>query len=248
MTSDRLLLGDFKVLTFDVYGTLIDWESGMVEALKPLSERAARKLSRDEILQAHARAESAQQKQTPSKLYRDLLAIVYKRLAEEWQVEASHDECIAYGRSVGNWPAFADSAEALDYLKDYFKLVILSNVDNESLAHSRQRLGVAFDAVFTAEDVGAYKPADTGFQYMLSNLAASGFEKADILHTAESLFHDHVPASRHGLNSCWIYRRHDQKGFGATLKPDSKPEIQFSFNSMVELVSAHKAEQGRLDN
>ena len=125
-------LTDFDALTFDCYGTLIDWESGMIEALKGLTERAGRPLTRDQILEAHGRHEASQEAYTPAKLYRDLLAIVYKRLAEEWGVHATHEECVAYGRSIRNWPAFADSPGALQYLKKHFKLVILSNVDNES--------------------------------------------------------------------------------------------------------------------
>ncbi|AYD01165.1 2-haloalkanoic acid dehalogenase [Neorhizobium sp. NCHU2750] len=233
-------LTDFKALTFDCYGTLIDWETGMVEALKPLTDRAATPLSRNQILEAHARHESAQQLQTPGKIYRDLLPIVYKRLAEEWAIPVSWAECVAYGQSVKNWPAFADSAEALGYLKQHYKLVILSNVDNESFAASNAKLGVAFDAIYTAEDVGAYKPADRNFDYMLQNLTTLGLEKRDILHTAESMFHDHGPANRHGLASCWIYRRFDQDGFGATMHPGDMPKYDFRFNSMADLVAAHK--------
>jgi 2-haloacid dehalogenase len=235
-------LTDFKALTFDCYGTLIDWESGMVEALKPLTSRVTRELSRNDILEAHARHESAQQLQTPGKTYRDLLPIVYKRLAEEWGASASWEECVAYGRSVRDWPAFIDSAGALQYLKKHFKLVILSNVDNENFAGSNKKLQVEFDAIYTAEDVGAYKPSDKNFEYMLSKLKTLGIEKHQILHTAESMFHDHGPANRHGLASCWIYRRFDQDGFGATMHPGEMPKYEFRFNSMADLVKAHLAD------
>jgi 2-haloacid dehalogenase len=235
-------LTDFKALTFDCYGTLIDWESGMVEALKPLARRVGREVSRDKILQAHARHESSQQLQTPTKAYRDLLPIVYKRLAEEWGVSATWDECVGYGRSVRDWPAFVDSAAALQYLKKHYKLVILSNVDNESFAGSNKKLQVEFDAIYTAEDVGAYKPSDRNFEYLVTNLKTLGIEKHQILHTAESLFHDHGPANRHGLASCWIYRRFDQKGFGATMHPGDMPKYDFRFDSMAELVEAHQGE------
>jgi 2-haloacid dehalogenase len=235
-------LTDFKALTFDCYGTLIDWESGMVEALKPLTSRVTRELSRNDILEAHARHESAQQLQTPGKTYRDLLPIVYKRLAEEWGASASWEECVAYGRSVRDWPAFIDSAGALQYLKKHFKLVILSNVDNENFAGSNKKLQVEFDAIYTAEDVGAYKPSDKNFEYMLSQLKTLGVEKHQILHTAESMFHDHGPANRHGLASCWIYRRFDQDGFGATMHPGEMPKYEFRFNSMADLVKAHLAD------
>ncbi len=235
-----MLLTDFDTLTFDCYGTLIDWESGMVAALQPLTARIGRELSRDQILEAHARHESRQQRHTPSKRYQELLTIVYKRLAEEWGVTVSYDECVAYGQSVRDWPAFADSAGALQYLKKYYKLVILSNVDNESFRHSNRKLEVDFDAVYTAEDIGAYKPSGRNFDYMLENLASIGVGKDKILHTAESMFHDHKPANAASLASCWIYRRHAQQGFGATMHPGELPHVDFRFDSMADLVKAHR--------
>ncbi|MEM7034690.1 MAG: haloacid dehalogenase type II [Chloroflexota bacterium] len=236
-------LSDFKVLTFDCYGTLIDWESGMIAGLKPLTDQVKRDLTRDEILETHARHESSQQRQTPSKLYRDLLPIVYRRMAEEWGISVRWEDCIAYGQSIKDWPAFPDSAEALSYLKQHYKLVILSNVDQASFAYSNARLGVDFDAIYTAEDVGRYKPADANFEYMLTKLQTLGVEPAQILHTAESLFHDHQPANRHRLHTCWIYRRHAQEGYGATMDPGEMPKINFQFNSMAELAEAHRQEK-----
>jgi putative hydrolase of the HAD superfamily len=234
-------LQEFKALTFDCYGTLIDWETGMVAALEPLAARASRSLSRNNILEAHARHESMQQLQTPAMKYSELLAVVHKRLAEEWGVPVSWQESETYGNSVKDWPAFPDSAEALAYLKQHYKLAILSNVDNASFAHSNKKLGVAFDAVYTAQDIGSYKPSDRNFDYMIGKLQNLGIGKSDILHTAESLFHDHVPANRHGLANCWIYRRHDKQGFGATADPGKMPRYDFRFNSMAELASAHRA-------
>ncbi|MFA9419700.1 MAG: haloacid dehalogenase type II [Gammaproteobacteria bacterium] len=235
-------LSDFKALTFDVYGTLIDWESGMVAGLKPLTSRVTHELSRDDILEAHARHESFQQDYTPAKRYQDLLPIVYRRLAEEWGVSVSWDECLAYGQSVKNWPAFADSAGALLYLKKHFKLVVLSNIDNDSFLHSNAKLQVEFDAIYTAEDVGSYKPASRNFDYMLDKLASIGVTRGQVLHTAESMFHDHKPANDFGLANCHIYRRHADKGFGATMTPEKLPSYDFRFNSMADLVKAHQQE------
>jgi 2-haloacid dehalogenase len=233
-------LTEFKALTFDCYGTLIDWESGMVEALQPLTSKASRKLTRDEILEAHACHESSQQVQTPAKLYRDLLATVYRRLAEEWGVATSWSDCVAYGRSVRNWPAFADTVASLQYLKRHYKFAILSNVDNESFSFSNEKLGVDFDAVYTAEDCGSYKPAARNFEYMLAKLKTLGIEKSEILHTAESLFHDHGPANEQGLTSCWIHRRHGQEGSGATMGLAQTPKYHFRFESLAALVKAHQ--------
>jgi 2-haloalkanoic acid dehalogenase type II len=237
-------LTDFKVLTFDCYGTLIDWESGMIEGLRPLTGKVGRPLSRNEILEAHAFHESTQQIQTPARPYAELLAIVYKRLAEQWGVPVTLEECVAYGRTVGNWPAFEDSAGALQYLKKFYKLVILSNVDNTSFAASNRRLQVTFDAIITAEDAGSYKPSPRNFEYMLQRLGAGlggeAIGREQILHTAESMFHDHKPANEFGLASCWIYRRHKDQGFGATMNPGTMPHVDFQFNSMADLVKAHQ--------
>ena len=237
-------LTDFKALTFDCYGTLIDWETGMFEALRPLIERAPRKLSRDDVLEAHARHESFQQIQTPTKLYRDLLAVVYRRLSEEWGAPAGWSECVAYGRSIRNWPAFPNSAESLRYLKQHYRLFVLSNVDNESFAASNEKLGVTFDGVYTAEDIGSYKPSPRNFDYMLAKLKTVGIAKQEVLHTAQSLFHDHGPANAMGLASCWIDRRHDAGGFGATMDPGETPKVDFRFDSLAAFVAAHKEAAG----
>jgi len=235
-------LNDFKVLTFDCYGTLIDWESGMIEALKPLTGKVKRPLSRDQILETHGKHEAIEERQTPMKRYSDMLAVIYKRMAEELGLAVTWDECLAYGDSIRNWPAFPDSAAALQYLKKHYKLAILSNVDNRSFAFSNVKLGVDFDAIYTAEDIGSYKPDRRNFEYMIAHLADLGLGKGDILHTAESLFHDHAPANEFGLASCWIYRRHAQQGFGATKDPGTMPRLDFRFNSLGDLAKAHQAE------
>lgn len=125
-----------------------------------------------------------------------------------------------------------------------YKLVILSNIDNESFSASNEKLQVEFDAIYTAEDCGSYKPSDRNFEYMLTNLATTDINRNEILHTAESMFHDHGPANRHGLASCWIYRRYNQDGFGATMHPGQMPNCHFRFNSMADLAKAHQEELG----
>jgi len=235
-------LNSFKVLTFDVYGTLIDWESGMITALRPLVDKVSPKPDRDQVLESHARHESAMQRWTPTKLYRDLLPVVYRRLAEEWGVQVTWDECQAYGQTVVSWPPFADSTSALAYLKQHFKLAVLTNTDNLSFAGSQSHLGAAFDYVFTAEDIGSYKPDSRNFEYMLDYLGKFGFDSSEILHVAESQFHDHLPANDFGLANCRIYRRHDKQGHGATLPPSDTPTFDFQFDSMNELVGAHYRE------
>ena len=235
-------LSDFKALTFDVYGTLIDWEKGITSALSPLVDRVGSALTRDQVLEAHAFHESTAQAWIPSRKYSELLPVVYRRLAEEWGVKTTWEECQAYGRSVSDWPAFDDSYEALRYLKRHFKLFVLTNTDNASFTGSKARLGVDFDGAYTAEDIGSYKPDDRNFNYMIEMLARRGIQRHEILHTAESMFHDHAPANKHNLANCWIYRRHNQDGFGATMDPGEMPTYQFKFNSMRELADFHRAE------
>lgn len=235
-------LTKFKVLTFDVYGTLIDWETGIVDSLKPLTKKLASRITNDRILELHAYHESITQFQTPEKHYTQLLAIVYKRMAEEWNIPVSWDECLTYGMSVKNWPAFTDSSDALRYLQKYYKLVVLSNVDNANFSQSEKKLGVKFDATYTAEDIGSYKPSPRNFEYMINNLDRLGINKNQILHIAESMFHDHVQANKFNLANCWIYRRHDQKGFGATMDPGNIPKCSAMFHSMKDFVNAHKTE------
>ncbi len=167
-------LTDFRVLSFDCYGTLIDWETGIAAALRPLSERRGADRRQDEILESFARHETAQEAETPGMIYSELLARVHRRLAAEWGAPVGDDAHRAFGRSVGDWPAFADSPASLRYLKQFYKLVILSNVDRRSFARSSKRLGVEFDAVYTAEDVGCYKPDLRGFRHMIAALEDRG--------------------------------------------------------------------------
>jgi 2-haloacid dehalogenase len=238
-------LSDFKVLTFDCYGTLIDWETGIINGLKPLMAKAPKSLSRDQVLEEFALHEAAQQEQTPAMPYMQLLAFVYKRLATGWGITTSNEEANTFGASVPDWPEFPDSAEALQYLKRHYKLVILSNVDRLSFRSSNERLKVSFDAIYTAQDIESYKPSDRNFQYLLRRLKEDfGFDKTDDLHVAQSLFHDHAPANRAGLRSVWIDRRHAAKGWGATVPPPGTPHYDLRFDSMAAFVHAHRTETG----
>jgi 2-haloalkanoic acid dehalogenase type II len=251
-TRDLLLkeLYQFSVLSFDCYGTLIDWEAGISAALGPLVKRAAAlnslPSSQDEILEIYARHEADQEHQTPNLPYSQLLAKVFQRLAAQWRVPVAEHEAVRFGESVGEWPAFDDTVEALRELKRYFRLVILSNVDQKSFAKTLPRLGVSFDAVYTAEQIGSYKPALANFEYLLAHLASDfGYQRGDLLHVAQSLFHDHAPANQLGIASAFIDRRHAKGGFGATPAPQSMPRIDFRFDSMKAFADAYRA--SRLD-
>jgi len=235
-------LSDFNALSFDCYGTLIDWETGLLEALKPLRDRSG--VSDDDLLTAYGEAEHEVEVAHPGLIYSQLLEKVHATLCRRLGVAEDRDEAAKLGASVGDWPAFADSPDALRYLKQHFKLVILSNVDRASFAGSNRRLGVEFDHIFTAQDIGSYKPDPRNFEYLVAHLAEAGIAKSDLLHVAQSLFHDHAPANRMGIASAWIDRRHDKPGSGATVLPDPMPHYDFRFTSLGELADAHRAEQG----
>ncbi len=232
-------LRDFAALTFDCYGTLIDWESGILAALAPWLERQGIDAAPGEVLAAFAECESRHQAAAPTALYPEILSRVLKDMGKRWGVPVSGAEAAAFGASVADWPAFADSSQALAYLKGHYKLVILSNVDRGSFAASNARLGVEFDAVLTAGDIGSYKPDRRNFQYMLDALDSMGIDKERILHVAQSLFHDHVPAKEMGLATMWIDRRGGADGWGATMppqtevKPDYRAESMAAFAEMV---------------
>lgn len=234
-------LSDFKALSFDCYGTLIDWETGILAALRPLRERAG--TPEEDLLEIYGEVEHAVEQEFPGLVYSRLLEKVHAGLCRRLGVAEDTEEAAKLGASVGDWPVFPDSPEALRYLKRHFKLVILSNVDRLSFAGSNARLGVEFDFTFTAQDIGAYKPDLRNFEYLLTRLGDAGVGKGELLHVAQSLFHDHVPANRVGIASAWIDRRHDKPGGGATVLPDPLPHYDFRFTSLGELADAHRAEQ-----
>ena len=238
-------LSDFKALTFDTYGTVIDWEAGILAALRPLTAKLDSKLTREQILAAFGEEESAQQAETPAMIYSALLAATYLRLAKRWKLAATEAEAKAFGGSVGDWPAFPDSKDALAYLKKHYTLVTVTNCDRESYKGSSRQLDHPWHAIWTAQDIGSYKPSPRNFAYMLEHMRSEfGIEKDKILHTAQSLFHDHVPATALGLATAWINRQHDKKGHGATPPPPGPYRIDFQFNSLAEMAEAHKREVG----
>lgn len=235
-------LSDFNVLTFDCYGTLVDWEKGILAALAGWRQRAGIAAGDDDLLAAFAETESPVQAEKPTMRYSDVLAEVLRRLGRRFGAAASEDEARAFGASIGDWPPFPDTPGALGYLKRHYKLVILSNVDRTSFARSNARLGVAFDAVYTAEDIGSYKPDPRNFDYLIAGVQRDfGFDKPHILHVAQSLFHDHVPAKALGLATCWIDRRSGRSGSGATAPSPKDITPDFRFATLGAFADAHRA-------
>ncbi|KAI5200744.1 haloacid dehalogenase [Aureobasidium subglaciale] len=237
-------LTDFKLLCFDVYGTLIDWETGVLTALKPLlaSNNKTDAFSRKQLLQIYHRHEAAQQQKTPSMTYRDLLSTIHPFIAADLACSApSEKDNKAFGESVGNWPAFPDTVAAMHSLQKHFTLVALSNVDRESFAltDASALQTFSFDAVITAQDVGSYKPDPRNFEHMLKTVHERyGVNKDQVLQTAQSQFHDHVPAKKAGVKSCWIVRPGAQMG---NLEKDQEV-WDWKFDTLGELAEAVEKE------
>jgi 2-haloalkanoic acid dehalogenase type II len=238
-------LTDFTVLTFDCYGTLIDWESGIWDALQPLlMENGCEEVTREKALKAFGAEEADQEARTPSMPYPEVLARVHRAMAKRFGLLTREELDSAFGASLPHWPAFADTAAALRALKRRYRLVVLSNVHRDGIAASNRKLGVRFDAIYTAEEIGSYKPSPRNFEYMLERLEADhGIVPNEILHTAQSLFHDHVPARVFGLANCWIDRQGLSRGgdWGATAKVREQPDVDFLFPSLGALAEAVEA-------
>ena len=239
-------LTDFTTLTFDCYGTLIDWERGILTELKPCISRHSLNVSDDTLLQAFGEAEALCEKDTPAKPYPLILKSVLERLAIRLSLRLRHGEAEEFGRSVGRWPAFPDSCKSLSYLRQHYNLVVISNVDRASFDRSRETLGVSFDRVITAEDVGSYKPNLRNFRYALNDIAQHlRVEARNVLHTAQSQFHDIVPAKSLGLSTMWVNRRKRLGGWGATPAPTSGEEAarpDFEVADLAEFQDLHRVE------
>jgi 2-haloacid dehalogenase len=207
-----------RVLTFDCYGTLIDWESGILAGLRRVVGEAG---SDEELLEAYASAE-AQLEAGPYQRYRDILAAALSAVASSYGVTPTDQQAADFGASVADWPAFPDSAAALARLAGRFKLGVITNCDDDLFATSNAKLGEPFTWVITAQQLGSYKPAQRNFEL---GLEAMGVDRGSVLHVAQSLFHDHVPAKRLGLSTAWINRRHDRPGFGATPPAEAVPDV-----------------------
>ncbi|HAX24536.1 MAG TPA: haloacid dehalogenase type II [Thermomicrobiales bacterium] len=219
MTID---LRRFSTLTFDCYGTLIDWESGILNALRLLLDQRGHALGDDARLELFGKLEATAEA-GKYKPYREILATVAGGFGEQLGFETTAEERATFGASVPDWPAFPDSVAALRELKQHYKLVILSNVDDDLFAGSARRLEVPFDAVITAQQVGSYKPSPNNFRTLLERL---GTPKEEILHVAQSLFHDIAPANAAGLTTIWVNRRHGRPGFGATPPQEATPGME----------------------
>jgi putative hydrolase of the HAD superfamily len=228
----------FDALSFDCYGTLIDWEAGIAAVLRPWAAEAGLDRSDEDLLLAYAEHEAAVERETPTARYPAVLSAAFRRTGEAVGAPVSDEWARRLGGSVPDWPAFPDSAEALARLARRYALIIVSNVDRAGFAASNLRLRGDFAAIITAEDVGAYKPAEPHFRALDAALRDLEIDRGALLHVAQSLFHDHVAAKREGLPSVWIDRRHDRPGWGATPEPSDAWRYDLAFPSMAAFADA----------
>ncbi len=241
-----LRAGEFRVLSFDCYGTLIDWETGIWDAFQPALLVSGRSdITRARLLAAYAEAESAIERECPDLAYDAVLAAVHERLCRHFGLtgigDAMHED---FAESIRCWPAFADTADALRALARQFRLVILSNVHRTGIEASMKRLGVAFDAVLIAEDIGSYKPDPANFHVLLAAVRDRlGTGPEGLLHVAQSLYHDIAPALQMGLRCAWIDRQGLRRGghWGATPETADKTRLMAkvpAFDALSDLAEA----------
>jgi 2-haloalkanoic acid dehalogenase type II len=216
---------NFETLSFDCYGTLIDWETGIRTALTGWAARNG--VSLDEAISRFGAIESKVQKDEPGRLYPEVLAEVLRRMGNTTDEEAER-----LGASVGVWPPFSDSVAVLQKLKQRYQLAILSNVDRASFARSNALLGVEFDLIVTAEDVGSYKPDRRNFEALFERLNLT--DRSKLLHVAQSQYHDHEPALALGLRTVWINR----PSGGATPLPATSVQPTWTFPSLTAFAEA----------
>ena len=220
---DTLDYGRFDALTFDCYGTLIDWETGIVAAIRRVLAPRGLEAADDELLEVFAGLEATAEA-GPYLPYRAILDRCVRGVAARYDIEVGDDDAAIFADSVGDWPAFPDSSAALAALATRFRLGVITNCDDDLFARSAARLGTTFDWVVTAQSVGSYKPDPRNFEVALARI---GLPRERILHVAQSLFHDHVTAGRLGFTTVWIDRRHDRPGSGATPPAEAAPDATF---------------------
>lgn len=221
MTSSLHDIGtDFDALTFDCYGTLIDWERGILAAAETLlGASRPTDVSDEDLLQAFGTFEP-EEEAGPFRSYREVLQRVAARFGRHFGVPVDANAAAKFAGSVAQWPAFSDSPQALARLATRYRLAIVSNVDDDLFAGSARRLGVDFDEVVTAQQTESYKPARGHFDEVLERLA---LPPDRVLHVAQSLYHDIAPATALGFTCVWVNRRGGGGGGGATPRAEARP-------------------------
>ncbi|KIJ36930.1 hypothetical protein M422DRAFT_211848 [Sphaerobolus stellatus SS14] len=231
-------LTQFKALSFDVYGTLIDWETPVHDAIAPIVRRAGKNWSRKDILTIYTDVETDIQAQNPTALYPTVLADTYYAIAKRLDLPETpelKEASVLFGNSIPDWKPFPDTIDALRRLSKHYKLVVLSNVDRNSFSFTQKILeqGFQFDLILTAQDIGSYKPDLANFEYMLNAVKEKyGIEKHEVIVTANSRKHDHKPANSLGIASSWIKRE------GSVMGQSGNATYIWDFETLGEMADA----------
>jgi 2-haloacid dehalogenase len=234
-----LKLSNFDAITFDVYGTLIDWEPSIIAFLRRWADQNSVSSSEEDLIMAFDRARAEIQKERPAHLYPEVLRRCFNRISAEFGVPLDQDQRDAFAATPHQWPAYADSHTGLTVLQARAKIGALSNIDNASLRSSCRNLDFRFDVVVTAERVGAYKPDWSHFHTGIADLAALGIPRERVLHVGQSLRADIAPANKLGLKCAWINRPGRLLGLSGEGAAEAKPDLVVS--SLEELVAAISA-------
>ncbi len=234
---------DFDTLTFDVVGTLIDFETGILEWFGPTLRRHGVSKTDAEILTTFAAVEDRYQRATPEKTFTEMLPLIHRGMASEWGIGLRDEDAEGFRDSIRRWPPFPDTVEALEELRTRYRLVAVTNADAWALGHMSANMGDPFEERVTCDEVGVNKPSPRVFEHVLRKLAPLGVDKRDILHTAQSQYHDIAPAAAMGLATAWIERRHGKDGFGATPKPERVATPTFHATSMADFVRQVREER-----
>lgn len=236
-------LSDFDVLTFDMIGTLIDFETGVLDFVRPRLLPRNPNLRDDEILERYARVQSEVRKAEPSLLFSGRMARTWEIMAAEYGVKTTPEEGRLIVQSARNWPAFPDAAAGLAELKRHFRfLVVVTNGDRVSARAMAARLGSPFSEIITEEDMGFSKPDPRAFAWFIAHLERQGVKRERILHVAQSQYHDIGAAKAAGLATAWIYRRHGKQGYGGTQPPERFTTPDFLALGVGELAQRYVAE------
>ena len=222
----------FEVLTFDCYGTLINWEAGILSALHRVLSAHGKKIDDPTILKLYGDFELRSEQGT-FRSYREVLESVVRQFAAEFNVTPSAEEVRSLPDSLPAWKPWPDTVAALRQLKTRFRLAILSNVDDDLFADTRRQLGVDFDEVITAQQAQAYKPSLKLFELALGRINAPAHR---VLHVAQSIYHDVIPAQSLGLATVWVNRPSARPGVGAVIAAEAKPDLTVS--RLAELAAA----------
>lgn len=219
-----------RLITFDCYGTLIDWETGMLAAMRPLFRRDERKTGDAQLLEAYGEAE-VELESGPYLAYREVLSRSVQEVGKRLGMKITSEEGREFAESLTRWEPFADTVSSLQELSQHFRLGIISNVDDDLFAVTRKKLNAPFEMVVTAQQVRSYKPSFRNFEEMLRR---SGLKKEEVLHAGQSIYHDIIPANALGIRNVWVNRRSIRPGSGATKPASAQPTAEVS--SLVELV------------